>query len=90
MTGAPTWPCEAYGDAGVAIGAALCFQAPALGERVCDTADQCARVMGHERRRVFRRLSELAADPAGDPVYREIADEFATPDDLLGGPGSRA
>jgi hypothetical protein len=76
------WPCEAYGPDGLAVGA-RCFVAGELGRRVCGSAADCAEVMGAERRRVFRRLQELAA--AGDPVAVELAEAFGTPDGLLGG-----
>jgi hypothetical protein len=79
-----TWPCEAYGTEGLEVGAA-CFLSPDLGGRVCDTAAQCSRVMGHERRHLYRRLNELAADDTADPVYREILEGITTPDELLGG-----
>ncbi|WP_431935847.1 hypothetical protein [Micromonospora sp. RP3T] len=79
-----TWDCEAYGPEGTRIGA-LCFLAGELGERVCRSPGECAEQAGSERRRVFRRINELAAAGRADFVY--LVEEFARPDQLLGGPG---
>lgn len=76
------WHCAAYGPEGVAVGA-RCFVAPALDQRVCGTEGECADVLRRERRRVYGRISELAA--AGDPVAEYLEAEFASPDQLLGG-----
>lgn len=80
------WDCEAYGPKGTEIGA-LCFIAGELGERVCRTAGECSDQTGSERRRVFRRINELAA--AGDPDFAYLAGQFTSPDQLLGGAGER-
>lgn len=76
-----TWDCEAYGldaaDAG-----ALCFFAP-QGERVCEDLIECRGKMAAERRRVFERINDLAA--AGDETAQYLAQEFSSPDQLLGG-----
>jgi hypothetical protein len=77
----PWWSCEAYGLEGIEAGA-LCFFAGALFLRVCSSEGQCAARLEEERRRVFRRIQELAA--LGDPVMVQLAAEFAAPDQLLG------
>ena len=74
------WDCDAYGPEGEAVGA-LCFFADS-GRRDCATHDECAARMADERRRVYRAINELAA--AGDPTMAHLADEFPTPDGLLG------
>lgn len=79
-----SWVCEAYGPTGVEVGA-VCFMAGRLGERVCATEGQCRDGMAEERRRVFRRMSELAA--TGDETFAYLEGEFTNPDQLLGGPG---
>jgi hypothetical protein len=76
------WPCEAYGEEGIEHGV-LCFIAPELGQRKCDSAGTCHAVMAEERQRVFDRIHELAA--AGDEVSQFLAEEFTSPDMLLGG-----
>lgn len=75
------WACDAYGPDGAAIGA-LCFRSPTTGVRVCESLAECTTFMATERRRVFRRVSELAA--AGDPVAEMLDAEFANPDEILG------
>lgn len=75
------WVCEAYGPGGIGIGA-LCFFAE-QGERACDSQIMCHMAMTTERQRVFSRISELAAQ--GDPVWREIAADFTSPERLPGG-----
>ena len=47
----------------------------------CVDLGQCEQRMKVERQRVFRRMQELAAH--GDPVWADLADEFASPEDLL-------
>jgi hypothetical protein len=79
------WDCEAYGPDLRAVGA-LCFFARELGERVCASPGECRRVMAAERRRVFRRIHELAAQ--GDDTAAYLAGEFARPEQLLGGEDS--
>lgn len=76
-----TWDCEAYGPEGKQHGA-LCFFSE--GTRVCRTAAECSERMTGERRRVFGVITEGAA--AGDPVMTMLAEEFTSPDQLLGGP----
>lgn len=76
-----TWDCEAYGPEGTAHGA-LCFAAGDLGERVCRSEGECAELMAGERRRVFGRINELAA---ADPDFAYLAEQFTSPDQLLGG-----
>lgn len=80
------WPCEAYGEAGLDVGA-RCFRAAELGARLCADAGECAALMGDERRRVFRRIQEWAAE--GDPVAGLLAEDFPTPESLLGGEEDR-
>ena len=74
--------CEAYGPDIPAEVGARCFIA-GKGERVCADLNECRRVMAAERRRVFRRMNELAG--AGDPVAEYLAGEFKRPEQLLGG-----
>lgn len=74
--------CQAYGPEGAGFGA-LCFVAGQPGQRVCADADECARTMAAARKRVFRRISERAAQ--GDEVAACLAAEFTSPDQLLGG-----
>jgi hypothetical protein len=74
--------CEAYGPEGRQFGA-LCFAAGALTERVCPSLAACQQLMGAERQRVFRRISELAA--AGNPDFAYLESVFTSPDQLLGG-----
>lgn len=69
------WSCSAYGP-GVP---ALCFFEQASS--VCADLAECTARMGDERKRVFRRMQELAAH--GDPVWADLADEFTSPEDLL-------
>lgn len=75
------WPCEAYGPEGLEHGARCFFASP--GARLCGEPAMCHDLMDSERRRVFRRLQELAA--AGDEAALSIVDDFPTPDTLLGG-----
>jgi hypothetical protein len=74
--------CEAYGLEGTAFGA-VCFASGQPGQRVCASADECARTMAAARKRLFRRISERAAH--GDDVAAYLAAEFASPDQMLGG-----
>ncbi len=76
------WDCEAYGPDIREVGA-LCFVAGDLGKRVCGSLGECRRVMAAERRRVFRRISELAAN--GDETAAYLAEEFTNPEQILGG-----
>jgi hypothetical protein len=73
------WVCEAYGPDGLEFGA-VCFVGD-LNRRVCESAGECHAVMTAERRRVFDRIGELAAE--GDPTGVFLAGEFASPDQLL-------
>lgn len=82
----PTWPCEASGPDGLVFGA-WCFLAD-QHERRCGSQDECATVMAAERRRVFRRIQELAAD--GSEAGEVLESEFTSPDQLLGGPDPRS
>lgn len=75
------WPCEAYGAEALAFGA-RCFFAD-LQKRDCIDPEDCHARMGEERQRIFRAIQEHAA--AGEPVYGQLADDFPTPGDLLGG-----
>lgn len=74
--------CEAYGPEAAEAGA-LCFVSGALGVRVCLTREICTLTMARSRRRLFQRIQELAAD--GDETGIYLADQFASPEDLLGG-----
>lgn len=82
MTAPDTWACEAYGPDGVEFGA-LCFVAEP-GKRDCADRETCARTLAVERRRVYRRIQEVAAD--GDEVGAHLERAFTHPDQLLGGP----
>ena len=77
-----TWPCEAYGEEGMEHGA-LCFIASELHTRFCISQQACHEIVQTERRRVFDRIHEQAQ--AGDPVAQMLAEEFTSPDQLLGG-----
>jgi hypothetical protein len=80
---AAEWDCEAYGAKGTEIGV-LCFVGPDAGrQRRCPSRDACRSVMWVERRRVFAKITELAA--AGDELGVILAGEFSSPDQLLGG-----
>lgn len=88
---APDWPCEAYGPEGLEHGA-RCFMAAGTGvlpafspgaARVCGSPAACHENMAAERQRVFQRIQELAA--GGDPIGLELAEEFTSPEQLLGG-----
>ncbi len=82
MSADASWDCGAYGPEGRDVGA-LCFVAPALGQRVCDTEGDCADRLGAERKRILRRINELAA--GGDETAIYLEGEFSSPDQLLGG-----
>lgn len=74
--------CDAYGREGREFGA-VCFFGGELQERACADAAECRQRMAGERQRVFARIQELAAD--GDETGIYLADQFASPEDLLGG-----
>lgn len=76
--------CEAYGPEAAEFGA-LCFVS-APNSRSCASLDECHELMQGERQRVFRAIREKAA--AGDPVMAYLAEEFASPDQILGGDDS--
>lgn len=76
------WACEAYGPEIADIGA-VCFRSGELGKRVCADLAECRAAMAAERRRVFRRINELAA--AGNADMAHLAEEFTSPEQLLGG-----
>jgi len=78
----PQWNCEAYGPDIADVGA-VCFVSGELGKRTCADLGECRRVMAAERRRVFRRINELAA--GGDETAAFLAEEFTRPGQLLGG-----
>ena len=75
------WDCEAYGPDGSDFGA-LCFFAE-QGERACTSRAMCSTSMAAERRRVFRRIGELAAQ--GNSMAIDLAEAFTGPEQLLGG-----
>jgi hypothetical protein len=85
VEGMSDWHCEAYGPPEAGVDPAVwpkCF-AEAIGGR-CASPAVCARVMAAERQRVFRCIQEGAA--GGDETMVYLAGEFASPDQLLGGP----
>lgn len=83
MTDAQPWHCEAYGPEGVEVGA-VCFRSGNLHKRVCATAGECHTYMAMERERVFQRIRAGAA--SGDETMQFLAEQFTSPDQLLGGP----
>lgn len=80
------WSCEAYGRSLAHLAAAdqarLCFVSEAQG-RACDSPAECGAMMAIQRQRLFDRIRELAE--TGDPVYVQLAEDFHSPDRLLGG-----
>ena len=76
-----SWACEAYGAEGREVGA-LCFVSQPWA-RVCRDRAECSATMAAERRRVFRRINELAA--AGEDGFADLSDEITTPGELLNG-----
>ena len=82
---ADDWPCDAYGppDPGVTDWP-LCFFAGS--GRACATHDVCATRMADERRRVYATIQDGAS--RGDETMQYLAQQFTSPDQLLGGPGS--
>jgi hypothetical protein len=78
---AADWDCEAYGPEGREHDA-LCFFADA-GQRGCLTQAVCRQLMAYERQRLFRRMNEMAAH--GNETAAFLAEEFARPEQILGG-----
>lgn len=76
------WICSAYGEDGARVGA-LCFFSPTPGTRECLSELQCRLSLHTERRRVWKKINELA--DAGDPNGVFMRDAFNGPDELLGG-----
>lgn len=84
MTGAAEFDCEAYGPEARKLGA-HCFLA-GLDERACSTRAECAASMGGERRRLFRRIKELAAaDEKNEGPWSALSAELTDPEQLLAG-----
>lgn len=81
-----SWQCPAYGEGGRDIGA-VCFFPDEAGRRTCRSDQQCGERMQLARQRLFRLINEAAA--GGDEACQFLAQEFQTPDDLLGGDSSR-
>lgn len=73
------WDCSYYGPEGRRLGA-VCFVAK---ERACPTLAACELAIAGSRKRIFRRIQELAASGQPESVY--LAGEFTRPDQLLGG-----
>lgn len=71
--------CEAYGPQ---LPGSCFFRA----HGPCEDAAQCAARMAGERARLFELIQSRAAD--GDETFRYLAEQFRSPDELLGGPGS--
>lgn len=78
----PGWPCDAYGAEGLQFGA-WCFVAGADYARICPSAVVCLEQMKTQRQKVFNRIHRLAA--AGIPDFVYLAEQFPSPDTLLGG-----
>ena len=74
--------CSAYGPDGRDAGA-ICFVSGELGKRVCASAEECHEVMTGQRQRVWQRIQDGAA--RGDPDMVFLADEFKSPEQILGG-----
>lgn len=75
------WPCEAYGPEALEHGARCFFSE--MWDRDCIDPEDCGARMTAERRRVFQRIQEMAA--AGDPTAALLAEDFTSPEQLLGG-----
>lgn len=69
------WDCEAYGPD---LPGEMCFFEATSR---CGTEGECRDRMAGERQRVFRRIQELGAH--GDPVWADLSEDFANPDELL-------
>lgn len=82
---AESWACGAYGKelAEKMQVQRVCF----FPHRPCISAAECSDRMTDERQRTFDRIQELATV---DPLFADLAEEFPSPDTLLGGPGSRS
>jgi hypothetical protein len=76
--------CEAYGPEPRKAGAE-CFISGELHKRVCGSQNECRQVVDAERKRIFRRINELAA--AEDQNMAYLAEVFSAPDQLF--PGSQ-
>ncbi|MFE3105212.1 hypothetical protein [Nocardia tengchongensis] len=76
-----TWPCEAYGLEGLALGLRCFFSEN--GHRLCGAAEECHGRMVAARQRLNSRMNELAAN--GDPTGVYLAERFTHPEQLLGG-----
>ena len=81
---AESWACSAYGkDVAERMGKRpVCF----FPHQPCVSATECDTRMTAERQHAFRRIQELSVS---DPLFADLADEFPTPDTLLGGPARR-
>lgn len=75
------WDCEAYGPEGTGIGVICFFADP--GRRTCSDPVDCHARMAVERRRVYSRIHDLAADGNEACVY--LASVFTDPEQILGG-----
>lgn len=78
----PAWPCEAYGETGLDVGA-WCFVSPESQTRLCSSVEHCRAQVRAARQQTFQRISELAA--AGDALGADLAEAFPDPSMLLGG-----
>lgn len=81
-SGQQDWDCGAYGPMGREIGA-LCFFTVFPGVRHCPSQAVCLEAMTAERRRVWETIQNRAQD--GDPDSVWLAEQFPSPDTLLGG-----
>jgi hypothetical protein len=77
-----TWPCEAYGERGLALGA-LCFVSGAQGVRTCIGPEQCFVEMMGARLHVYNRMCQKALE--GDETAQYLITVFKSPWGLLGG-----
>lgn len=72
----PGWECPAAPPSG-------CFLA--VDGRSCTTENVCRDRLAIERRRMFRRLNELVAGDDTSFDWAWLADQFDSPEQLLGG-----
>jgi hypothetical protein len=77
--GTPEWPCEAYGETGLQVGA-WCFTTGQRA-RACAGPAECAATVARERQQIFGRIQDLSA--TGDPEWVYLAREITSPDQIM-------